>query len=189
MRLQPRRGGRPMQSSLGGETKFCCREPDLLPAALKHCMQTGGYAVRTRSKEVSTALRWSARPGSPPIPRSCGGGTKFCCREPDLSPPALKHFVKTGGYTLRARSKELSTAVRWSARPGSPPMPRSCGGGTKFCCREPDLSPPALKHFVKTGGYTLRTRSKELSTALRWSARPGSPPMPRSCGGGTKFAA
>ena len=123
------------------------------------------------------------------MPTSCGGGTKFCCREPDLSPPASKHFIKTGGYALRTRSKEESTTLRWNAKPGSPSMPTSCGGGTKFCCRGRDLSPPELKkRSVTASGSALRQRSKEgwNPTAnenrefgtLNWSSRP-----PRNVGG------
>ena len=123
------------------------------------------------------------------MPTSCGGGTRFCCREPDLSPPASKHFIKTGGYALRTRSKEESATLRWNAKPGSPSMPTSCGGGTKFCCRGRDLSPPELKkRSLTASGSALRQRSKEgwNPTAnenrefgtLNWSSRP-----PRNVGG------
>ena len=86
---------------------------------------------------------------------------KFCCRGRDLSPPSLKHFTRARGYALRTRNKE-STALRSNAKPGSPPMPRSCDGGMKSCCHGRDLSPPELKkRFVSAGGPALRPRSVE----------------------------
>ena len=48
------------------------------------------------------------------------------------------HSTKTRGYALPKRSKKDSTALSRNARPGSLWLPRSFGGGMKFCCRERD---------------------------------------------------